>query len=178
MTNKCTPAFTLANLIPQLFLVTVIAFTAPALFAQSDNSGEAAVSAPDNKAKPLDFAPVLSDLRGVSIGMTADQVKEKLGKADSSDASGMYYTFENGESMQLALDGKETVTTIAEIYSGKDSKAPELKEVFGPDSSAQPAADGKVYKMIRYPNAGFWITYSRLNLDAGPLTTITIKKMN
>jgi|GraSoiStandDraft_46_1057282.scaffolds.fasta_scaffold324029_2 hypothetical protein len=180
MTKKCTPTLRNVNLFPRVILITLLALFAPALFAQTDNSTESTVSSPEtsNKQKPAIVAPAVSDLRGISIGMAADEVRNKLGKPDTGDDAGMYYTFDNGESMQLALDPNKKVSMIAEMYSGKDAKAPELQEIFGSDNSVQPTAEGKVYKMIRYPDAGFWITYSRLNLQAGPLTTITIKKMN
>jgi hypothetical protein len=89
----------------------------------------------------------------------------------------MYYVFDNGESMQLGLGADEKVTMVAAIYSGKDAAAPELNEVFGADA-AKPDTSGKIYKRVRYPDAGYWVAYSRLNLDAGPMTTVTIQKID
>jgi hypothetical protein len=119
----------------------------------------------------------MKDVNGVTLGMTADDVKEKLGKPDAGDDTSLFYTLPNGESLQLKLDGDKKVSMVAAIYSGKDAKAPEPTEIFGPDASVQPQADGKIYKMVRYPAAGFWIAYSRLNLDGGTMTTVTIQKI-
>jgi hypothetical protein len=149
------------------------------LFAQTNDPSTTTVSTRETPAtqKSTVLTPAISDLDGISIGMTADQVKEKLGKADSGDETGMYYSLNNGESMQLGLDSDGTIKMIAMIYSGKGTKAPEPSEVFGAENSVTPGSDGKIYKMVRYPSAGYWVAYSRLNLDAGPMTTITIQKI-
>ena len=41
----------------------------------------------------------------------------------------------------------------------------------------EPGENGIVYKLVRYPSAGFWVAYSRLNAGGDPLTTITIQKL-
>jgi hypothetical protein len=46
---------------------------------------------------------------------------------------------------------------------------PSCKDVLGAD--AEKKTDGSVYKLIRYPKAGYWVSYSR---TAGSDATVTV----
>jgi hypothetical protein len=46
---------------------------------------------------------------------------------------------------------------------------PTCKDVLG--SEAEKKDDGSVYKLVRYPKAGYWVSYSR---TAGNDATVTI----
>lgn len=173
-------AFTSKNpLSVGLFILGFLVFGSLSVSAQTGQPDNTSVSTNAQPAtKTAVASPAIADLRGVTIGMTDEQVREKLGRPQAGDASGLYYSFSNGESLQLALDGDKKVRMVAAIYSGKDAKAPDVDDIFGSDITAQPSTDGKIYKMVRYPSAGYWVSYSRLNLDAGPMTTVTIQKMD
>jgi hypothetical protein len=151
---------------------------AGAVFAQdgqpATEPSPAPAAAPAPEAAP---GPVISELHGISIGMTADQVKDKLGKPDTSDAATMYYDLENGESLQLRLDADKNVMMVAVIYSGREAKAPTFAEVLGPDTPVITKENGSIYKQVRYPAKGVWVSYSKLALDSGPMTTVTIQKI-
>ena len=123
-------------------------------------------------------APMVADLKGVKIGMTADEVEKVLGNADSKDATSMYFDLKNGESMQMQLDADKKVSMMAAIYTGSNAKAPEMTAVLGPDAAMEPGEDGRIYKLVRYPAAGYWVAYSRINAGGNPMTTVTITKMN
>ncbi|HMJ09488.1 MAG TPA: hypothetical protein VK468_10810 [Pyrinomonadaceae bacterium] len=122
--------------------------------------------------------PVVSDVKGISIGMTADEVKKALGDPQLDDATSMYFELKNGESLQLQLGDDKKVTVISAMYSGKDAKAPEITAILGPDVKAEPGENGRIYKLVRYPSAGFWIAYSRINSGSSPITSVTIQKLN
>ncbi len=122
-------------------------------------------------------APLLSDLRGVKLGMTVDEVKEKLGRAEIDDKDGLYYVFSDAESMQLRIDADKKVSIAATTYSGNRAKAPALVDVFGGGAVSAPAADGRIYKMVRYPASGYWVSYSRIVVGSGPITTITMQRI-
>lgn len=56
----------------------------------------------------------------------------------------------------------------------KDRSAPTAVTVLGEEVQAQ--TDGSVYKLVRYPEAGYWVAYSRTAGDS-PLVTVTIQQI-
>lgn len=46
--------------------------------------------------------------------------------------------------------------------------------VLGEDAAAD--ADGRIYKLVRYPELGYWVAYSRTTGDA-PVVSVTMNKM-
>jgi hypothetical protein len=48
------------------------------------------------------------------------------------------------------------------------------QQVFGADFETKP--DGSKHKLVRYPKAGCWVSYSRTAGDT-PIVSITIQKM-
>ena len=58
-------------------------------------------------------------------------------------------------------------------YTGTNG-APTPVEVFGEDAAA--GADGAVSKMVRYDDAGFWVSYNRIAGD-NPYVIVTIQKI-
>ena len=163
-----------------LLLVLLFATAAFPVMAQSHEKVEnvAATNEEPFAQKPAVATPVLTDLNGISIGMTDDEVREKLGKPASSDATGMLFILDDGETIQIGLDSDKKVKMAAAIYSGKDSNAPEASKVLGTGAELKPQENGAIYKRVRYPSAGYWVAYSRLNLANGPMTTITIQKLD
>ncbi len=104
-----------------------------------------------------------SDYKGVAIGMKTDEVRSKLGgPRDKSDAMDLY-VFSDSESAQFYYDAAKVVTGMMITYSGDLKKAPTPKDVLGEDVEAKP--DGGVFKMVRFPKAGFWISYNKTGGD-------------
>jgi hypothetical protein len=159
---------------------TVVFVLALCSFGQAGEPSSNAVSStkPPTTEKSNLLEPVLKDVEGVAIGMTADQVKDKLGRPETADSTGMLFSRNNGETVQVGLDSDGKVKMIAAIYTGKNAAAPEFSTVFGQSSEAAASTDGKIYKMMRYPSAGYWVAYSRLDLQNGPMTTVTIQKLD
>ena len=121
--------------------------------------------------------PLMTDYRGIKVGMTADEVRAKLNeKPKVADKTGFYYVFSDDESAQIALDKNKKVRVISVIYSGKNATAPKYEDVFGKDVVITPTTDGRIYKMMRYPDTGVLIVYSRAAGD-NPMTTITMQRM-
>lgn len=118
----------------------------------------------------------MTQIRGVALGMEGSEVKDILGKPKVDDPDGFYYVFSDAESLQIRLDADRKVSTASMTYTGSGAKAPDVKDVFGA-SKVTPGADGRIYELVRYPDAGYWISYSRILLDKGPVTTVTIQKM-
>ena len=112
--------------------------------------------------------------KSIEIGMTADEVRKKLGDPrDRSDAQD-FFMFDNEESAQFIYDEGKKVRAIMVTFSEKLDEAPTPKDVFGEDVPAKP--DGGVFKMVRYPKAGYWISYSRIAGDDG-IISIAMQKI-
>lgn len=119
--------------------------------------------------------PVMKDYKGVKINMTADEVRQKLGEAKSEDKDGFFYVFSETETAQIMLDGDKKVRVISVDFSGEHPSPPKFEDVFGKNAKPEPKPDGAIYKMVRYPDDGMWIAYSRLGGEK-PMISITINK--
>jgi hypothetical protein len=172
-----------ASLAQHVLIVTIAiaGLGSAALGQETQNSTTPAPAASPQTAKTettsIVVKPVVTELRGVSLGMTTSDVKEKLGKPLSEDDTSMFYSFSDTESAQIGLGPNGKVRTIALIYSKGDTDAPKFQDIFGPEAQVAAADDGRVYKMVRYPTAGFWIAYSKIGEDKNALTTVTMKKI-
>ncbi len=122
-------------------------------------------------------APFVNELKGISIGMSPDEVLKKLGKPKASDKSGMLFSLAKNELAQIGIGPKGMVRTIALIYEDGNENAPELEDIFGPAVEVGKNEDGSVYKMVRYDNVGFWLAYSRTGGE-DPLTTVTMRRID
>jgi hypothetical protein len=129
------------------------------------------------EVKAAGLQPVFTEYKGITIGMTADEVRDKIDKKPKiEDKDGFYYVFSDDEAMQIVLDENKKVKVISIIYSGGSSNTPTYEAVFGKDVSLEKSADGRVYKLIRYPDSGFWVAYSS-GAGEKPTVTVTIQKL-
>jgi hypothetical protein len=116
---------------------------------------------------------VFSTYKGVSLGMKAVDARKLLGDPrDKSDAQDFYILSEN-ETAQIYYEGG-SVSAISIDFSGDLKNAPSCKQVLGEEVAAKP--DGGIYKLVRFPKAGFWVSYSKTG-GANPLVSITIQKL-
>jgi hypothetical protein len=110
----------------------------------------------------------------VRIGTSADEVRELLGKAEIDDKDGFFYKMD-AEMVQIRLDENEKVRLISVTYATKSPNAPKYSDIFGEEPmNAKP--DGSVYTLVRYPEAGYWVAYSKTG-GAEPTTTVTMQKL-
>jgi hypothetical protein len=111
--------------------------------------------------------PLYGDYKGVRIGITMEETRARLGqpalKADDQD----YYVFSEKETAQIAYDAAHKVTGISVDYVNGVG-APDPKTVVGSDLETK---NGSAYKLVRYENLGFWVSYNR---TGGPVVTVTI----
>lgn len=118
-----------------------------------------------------DASPVW-EFMGVSIGTSADEVRHKLGAPKDKGDDQDFFVFNEKQTAQVLYDKAHKVVAIsADFIAGSD--APTAKSIFGEE--IEPKADGSVYKLVRYPKAGYWVSYNRTAGDS-PLVTITIQK--
>ena len=92
-------------------------------------------------------------------------------KGDEQD----YYMFGEKETAQFQYDKatKKVIAISVDFMSGATTTLTP-QQVFGSDFETKP--DGSKHKLIRYPKAGYWLSYSRTAGDT-PITTVTIQKM-
>jgi len=119
-------------------------------------------------------APAFTEYRGVRIGMTATEVREKLGKPKSKDKSQDLFVFGEKESAQVYYDEQEKVYAVSIDFTGKNNDAPTARDVLGEDITARP--DGSMYRMKQYRDEGYWLSYNRTSGDE-PQVTITMQKI-
>jgi hypothetical protein len=117
--------------------------------------------------------PVYTAYRGISIGMSTNDVRAKLDNPKDKSDGLDFYLFSENESAQFFYTDK-AVTAIMVTFSGDLKLAPTPKTVFGEDVTAKP--DGTVFKMARYPKAGFWISYNRTTGDDA-IVSIAMQKI-
>jgi hypothetical protein len=118
--------------------------------------------------------PPYSDYRGVRIGMTTDEARAKLGEPSQKLEGQDFYVVSETETVQIAYNATHRVTAISIDYLGVKSGTPDYKAIVGADIEVKP--DGSMYKLVRYEQLGFWVSYNR---TAGnlPIVTVTIQKM-
>lgn len=120
--------------------------------------------------------PLLRDYRGVQIGWLTVDVRKKLGSpADKGEEQDLYIFNDQKETAQILYD-KATHQVIAisvDFMSGAQNVLTP-QQVFGADIDAKP--DGSKYRLVRYPKAGFWLSYNRTS-GASPMITITLQRM-
>lgn len=118
--------------------------------------------------------PAFKDYKGVRIGMSADEVAEKLGEPAVKEENEEVFLISDFEMAQVSYDRVGGVNAISITYTAEHPNPPAALAVLGEDVAAD--ADGRIYKLIRYPELSYWIAYSRSAGEA-PVVSVTINKM-
>jgi len=116
-----------------------------------------------------DKRPAFSDFKGVSIGMHAEEARKKLGNPREKGVEQDFYMYGDNQAVQVFYDKGGAVNAISIDFMSGAREIPSCKDVLG--AEAEKKSDGSVYKLIRYPKAGYWVSYSR---TAGDSSTVTI----
>ena len=111
--------------------------------------------------------------RGVKIGMATDEARKKLGSPKEKSPEQDFYLFNDNEAVQIYYE-KGTVSAIAIDYMSGSNGVPTPKAVLGAEAEAK--ADGSIHKVVRYPKAGYWVSYSR-TAGTEPTITVTMQKI-
>jgi hypothetical protein len=118
--------------------------------------------------------PLYAGYKGVSIGMPAADCRAKLGQPKDQSDTQDFFIISDNESAQIYYDSQKKVSLVSVNYLGKLDAVPMPKDVFGEDAEAKP--DGSIFKMVRYPKAGYWVSYNR-TAGSDPMIIITMQKM-
>ena len=120
--------------------------------------------------------PVWQSYKGIQIGMTADEVRAKLGAAKSEDETGFFYIFSETENAQFLLDKDKKVRTVSVVFTADNIASPKFADVFGNTAEMEAKPDGSIFKMVRYEDAGYWVSYSRMAGEKA-MVVVMIQKM-
>ena len=159
LTRTCSRVFTF-----------IVAASSLLLLSSGSTSAQRKTAAPVAEEETSMF----KEYRGVQLGMTADEVRKKLGSPKDKGDEQDFFVFGENETAQIVYDSTHKVITISADFLSASATIPTCKEVFG--SEAEAKADGSVYKMVRFTKAGYWLSYSRTS-GTTPMTSITLQKI-
>lgn len=168
--------------VPHIITIAIIVMLVLWLVATAFGQGTAAqdgiaASQTQELETTRDLKPVFSEYKGISIGTTEAELLERIDTKPTFESKDDYFfVFSEGESAQFFLDPDRKVKVMSVTYSGKNSNAPTYEDVFGKDATIKLTQEGKVYNLVNYADAGFWVAYYKSTGDF-PMVTITIQKL-
>lgn len=158
------------------FALACVVTGASASASAQTRSSRGAAARPSAVEEPKrEDEPLFSEYKGVRIGMLADEARKKLGDPQDKSDEQDFFVFNEQESAQVFYDKSRKTYAISVNYLGTNGSTPVAKTVFGSDIEAKP--DGSMFKMVRYPKAGFWVSYSRTSGN-DPIVSITIQRID
>lgn len=119
--------------------------------------------------------PLFQEYRGIQLGMAAEEVRKKLGSPTDKGDEQDFFMLNDAESAQIFYDKTKKVMAISANFLRGAQNVPTPKALFGEELTAKP--DGSLYKMTRYPKAGYWLSYSKTGGDS-PLISVTLQKID
>lgn len=151
-----------------MFVMSTLMVLAWGASAQAQKSQAAVKAVPAVNQQPL-----YTEYKGVRLGMTANEVRTKLGNPAFMDKELGYFIVSETETAQIAYDAAGKVKIISVDYQN-GTGAPEPRAVVGAELEAR--ENGSLYRVVYYESQGFWVAYGR---TAGPviIVSITIQKM-
>lgn len=157
-------------------LFTFLIALAFVLVALSDANAQAPrkVSGGPSSAAGDEPSGVFNAYRGIQLGMTASDVRQKLGEPKDKGTEQDFFVFSETETAQVVYDKDLKVVAISADFLSSGTDVLTAKQVFGSEITAK--ADGSMYKLVRYPKAGYWLSYNRTS-GASPLTTVTLQRI-
>jgi outer membrane protein assembly factor BamE (lipoprotein component of BamABCDE complex) len=116
--------------------------------------------------------PLYREYRGVRLGMTAAEVRTKLGEPVMKSNEQDFFVLSSTETAQIVYDAFQKVMTISIDYTNGVG-APDYRAVVG-DGLLLQRPDGSLFRMMQYESAGIWVSYNR-SAGVVPVVTITIQ---
>jgi hypothetical protein len=153
---------------PRRFRTPALLVMLLAAFALAASSASAQTPADKDKEQPA-----FQEYKGVRIGMTADEARKKLGNPTDKDDKQDFYSFNDNESCQVYYDDTKKVFAVSITYLG-GGDVPVPKAILGIEADRKD--DGSLYKLVRYPKAGYWVSYTRTSGNS-PMTILAMQKI-
>jgi hypothetical protein len=150
-----------------MFATAVLLFVAQGANAQTSRRSVSPAAVEEE-------AGLFHDYRGIQLGMSADDVRKKLGAPKDKSDEQDFFVINDSETAQVVYDKERKVVTISADFLTSGNGVPTAKQVFGSEVEAK--TDGSVYKMVRFPKAGYWLSFNRTS-GTTPLTTVTLQKI-
>jgi hypothetical protein len=143
--------------------------------AQAKPSAGLASSVETKSATPTPaVTPVFTAYRGVGVGLNADEVRQKLGKPEEKFDDMDLFVLSEKERARVYYDKDKKARAISVTYIGTNGGAPTPLDVLGTEIETK--ADGSMHHLIRYPEAGYWVSYNR-TAGENPLVMVTMQKI-
>jgi len=154
-------------------LIATVLFLTSAMLLLAGQSGAQTQKPRTTNNNPTVVTQPYADFKGVLLGMTAAEVRSKLGTPTFSDSEMDFFAVSAIETAQIGYDSSGKAKIISIDYQN-GAGAPDPVAVVG--ALLEKRANGTEYRQIRYERLGFWVSYSR---TASPvdIVTITIQKL-
>ena len=152
-----------------LLIVTFVFLSSVTASAQRKPGGPVSTPAADEESSSFNA------YRGVQLGMTAEEVRKKLGEPKDKGTEQDFFVFNETETAQIVYDKSQKVVTISADFLTQGPDVLTAKQVIGSEVEAKP--DGSVYKLVRFPKAGYWVSFNRTS-GTSLMTTVTLQKIN
>lgn len=155
-------------------VITLLFLTAAVLMIITTTPAIAQAQRTKVQGDGTDNQPTFSDFKGVRIGMPTEEARKKLGSPRDKSAEQDFYLFNDNQAVQVFYDKAGMVSAISIDFMEGANGIPPPKDILGSEPDAKP--DGSLYKMVRYPKAGYWVSYSK-TAGSSPTITITMQKI-
>lgn len=129
--------------------------------------GAEAAKAQKLRANATAQQPIFTEYKGIRLGMTSTEVRDKLGEPTLKGDDQDLYMISQTETAQFAYDQQQKTKAISIDYMDGVG-APDPKTVV--EGELEVSARG-LYKMVRYDSLGFWVSFNR---TAGPVVVVSI----
>jgi hypothetical protein len=156
--------------IPELIFLLIGALLILLLGSVVANGQNVAPGAITARVQAQAQQPLYREYRGVRLGMTATEVRAKLGepvmKSDEQD----FFVISVNETAQIVYSAQKVITISTDYASGIG--APDYRSAVG-EGMLLTRPDGSLFKMAMYDAERFWVTYNK-SATSVPMVTITI----
>lgn len=131
--------------------------------------GQAPTLKTSSKPQPIAQQPLYREYRGIRLGMTATEVRTKLGEPAMKSDEQDFFVFSTNETAQFVYLAQKVITISTDYTNGVG--APDYKSVVGEGLLQRP--DGSVFRMVMNDAERFWVSYNK-SASTVPTVTITI----